>query len=51
MSKTFKVTKSYVDHLGQTRLIYCSVDEKNVQQYCDNAKLEGYTIVSIEEKK
>lgn len=51
MKKVFKVTTSYVDHLGQTRLVYCFVDEQYVPQYCKNAKIEGYAVESIEERR
>ena len=49
--KVYIITKESKDHLGQTRQYTAVVDESFLKTAITNAELEGYTVVSIQERK
>lgn len=51
MSKVYIITKEAVDHLGQTVRYTGAVSEYFLQTAITYAELEGYKVVSIEERK
>ena len=51
MSKVYIITKETVDHLGQTVRYTGAVDECFLHMALIYAELEGYTVVSVEERQ
>ena len=49
--KAHIITLQYIDHLGQARKSTRVTSEDHLAQELENARLEGYTIVSVEERK
>lgn len=50
MKRVYIITKEARDHLGQIVRYTAVVDEGYVQTACENAKLEGYAVVSVAER-
>lgn len=49
-SKKYIITKETVNHLNQPIRYSTVVDAEHVQMVVENAKLEGYAIVSVNER-